>query len=149
MMKIKLGILILSLFLFLPGCSQEKSPSSFPLVTEITVHYENGPIHGQLHYTEDDKMQLILTYLRLLKPYGQPPENPETANGTLFQITLHHSDGGTTLYQQKADRYLKSGEKPWLCIPTPKAMELSLLLGYLEEDTPAESQDIVTQIYQG
>ncbi|MBQ3146731.1 MAG: hypothetical protein IJB91_03270 [Oscillospiraceae bacterium] len=149
MMKRKLGILILSLFLFLPGCSREKRPSSFPLVTEITVHYENGPIQGQLHYTEDEKMQLILTYLRLLKPYGQPPEDPETADGTLFEISLHYADGGSSVYQQKADRYLKSGEKPWLCIPSQKAMELSTLLGYLEEDVPITPQDIVSQITTG
>ena len=145
-MKTKIGILILSVFLLLSGCSRKESQTSFPLVTEITVHYENGPIHGQLHYSEDDKMQLILTYLRLLNPYGQPPEDPETTDGTLFQITLTHADGGVTTYQQKADRYLKSGEEPWLCIPSQKAVELSLLLGYLEDDATATSLNIVSQL---
>ncbi|MBO5891269.1 MAG: hypothetical protein J6Q30_00945 [Oscillospiraceae bacterium] len=149
MMKIRIGIFILSILLLLSGCAGKDSPSSFPLVTEITVHYENGPVHGQLSYTEDEKMQLILTYLRLLKPYGQPPENPETADGPLFEILLHYSDGGSNIYQQKADRYLKSGEEPWLCIPTQKAMELSVLLGYLEEDIPITPQDIVSQITSG
>ncbi|MBQ3542855.1 MAG: hypothetical protein IJA45_07015 [Oscillospiraceae bacterium] len=148
-MKTKIGILILSVFLLLSGCSRKESQTSFPLVTEITVHYENGPIHGQLHYSEDDKMQLILTYLRLLNPYGQPPEDPETTDGTLFQITLTHADGGVTTYQQKADRYLKSGEEPWLCIPSQKAVELSLLLGYLEDDATATSLNIVSQFQPG
>jgi len=139
-MKIKFGLLILSFFLLLSGCTREDPPSSFPLVTEITVHYENGPIHGELRYTEDEKMQQILTYLRLLNPYGQPQEDPETAEGTLFQIILTHSGGGSTVYQQKADRYLKTGQDPWLCIPPQKALELSLLLGYLESDS---SQNIV------
>ena len=138
-MKTKIGIFILSVLLLLSGCNRKESQSSFPLVTEITVHYENGPIHGQLHYTEDDKMQLILTYLRLLKPYGQPPEDPETADGTLFQIVLTHADGSHTTYQQKGDQYLKNGQSPWLCIPPQKAVELSLLLGYLEEDVAAIS----------
>ena len=149
MMKVKLGIFILSIFLFLPGCARKQTPASFPLVTEITVQYENGPIHGQLRYNEDEKMQLILTYLRLLKPYGQPPEDPETTDGTLFQINLHYADGGSSVYQQKADRYLKSGEAPWLCISPQKAMELSTLLGYLEEDIPITPQDIVSQITSG
>jgi len=148
-MKTKIGILILSVFLLLSGCSRKESQTSFPLVTEITVHYENGPIHGQLHYSEDDKMQLILTYLRLLNPYGQPPEDPETTDGTLFQITLTHADGGVTTYQQKADRYLKSGEEPWLCIPSQKAVELSLLLGYLEDDATATSLNIVSHFQPG
>lgn len=139
-MKIKFGLLILSFFLLLSGCTREDPPSSFPLVTEITVHYENGPIHGELRYTEDEKMQQILTYLRLLNPYGQPQEDPETAEGTLFQIILTHSGGGSSVYQQKADRYLKTGQEPWLCIPPQKALELSLLLGYLESDS---SQNIV------
>ena len=148
-MKTKIGILILSVFLLLSGCSRKESQTSFPLVTEITVHYENGPIHGQLHYSEDDKMQPILTDLRLLNPYGQPPEDPETTDGTLFQITLTHADGGVTTYQQKADRYLKSGEEPWLCIPSQKAVELSLLLGYLEDDATATSLNIVSQFQPG
>ena len=121
----KIGIWILSLRFFLSGCAREESASSFPLVTEITIHYENGSIQGQLHYTDDEKMQLILTYLRLLKPYGQPPEDPATADGPLIQIHLHHSDGGITLYQQKADRYFKTDQTPWLCIPSQKAQELS------------------------
>ena len=134
-MKMKIIILLLSLCL-LTGCTPKSSQASFPLITKITVHYENQSIRGALHYTEDHKMQKILSYLRLLKPYGQPAENPDTVQGTLFQIILTHSGGDTTVYQQKADRYLKSGEDPWLCISPQKALELSLLLGYLEEDSP-------------
>ena len=148
-MKTKIGILILSVFLLFSGCSGKESQTAFPLVTEITVHYENGPIHGQLHYTEDEKMRLILTYLRLLNPYGQPPENPEAADGTLFEIVLTHADGSHTTYQQKADQYLKTGQSPWLCIPPQKAVELSLLLGYLEEDNPGTPPSIVSQFLPG
>lgn len=147
-MKTKIGILLLSVLLLLSGCSG-KQQGSFPLVTEITVHYENGPIHGQLHYNEDDKMQLILTYLRLLNPYGQPSEDPETADGPLFEIILTHSDGSHTTYQQKSDQYLKTGQSPWLCIPPQKAVELSLLLGYLEEDDPETLPSIVSQFFPG
>ena len=143
-MAIKIGTWILSFFFLLSGCTREESAASFPLVTEISVHYENGTIQGQLSYNDDEKMQLILTYLRLLKPYGQPPEDPETAEGTLFEISLHYADGGSTVYRQKADRYLKSGEEPWLCIPPQKATELSVLLGYLEEDAPEIFQDIIS-----
>ena len=143
-MAIKIGTWILSFFFLLSGCAQKEAASSFPLVTEISVHYENGPVQGQLSYTDDEKMQLILTYLRLLRPYGQPTEDPETAEGTLFEISLHYADGGTSVYRQKADRYLKSGEKPWLCISPQKATELSLLLGYLEEDISEISQDIIS-----
>ena len=140
-MAIKIGTWILSFFFLLSGCTRKQTPASFPLVTEITVQYENGPIQGQLSYTDDEKMQLILTYLRLLKPYGQPTEDPESAEGTLFEISLHYADGGSAVYRQKADRYLKSGEEPWLCIPPQKATELSVLLGYLEEDP---LQDIIS-----
>lgn len=143
-MRIKTAIIILSFFLLLSGCSRQEPPSSFPLVTEITVRYENGPIHGQLHYTEDDKMQLILTYLRLLNPYGQPPEDPETADGPLFEILLHYTGGKSAIYRQKADRYLQTEESPWLCIPPEKAQELSVLLGYLQQDIPKPTHDIVS-----
>ena len=139
-MKTKIGILILSFIFLLSGCARKENQSSFPLVTGITVRYENGAIHGELQYNEDDKMQLILTYLRLLKPYGQPPEDPENTEGTLFEIILTHADGGITTYQQKADKYLKTEEHSWLCIPPQKAMELSVLLGYSEEDVAAASE---------
>ena len=143
-MAIKIGTWILSFFFLLSGCTRKEVTSSFPLVTEISVHYENDTVQGQLSYTDDEKMQMILTYLRLLKPYGQPTEDPETAEGTLFEISLHYADGGFTVYRQKADRYLKSGEEPWLCISPQKATELSLLLGYLEEDIPKASQSIIS-----
>ena len=148
-MKTKIGVFILSVTLLLSGCSRKESQASFPLVTGITVRYENGPIHGELFYNEDDKMQLILTYLRLLKPYGEPPEDPENAEGTLFEIVLTHADGGLTTYQQKADKYLKTQEEPWLCIPSQKAMELSVLLGYLEEDVTAASKVLYHKSTEG
>ena len=148
-MVIKIGTWILSFFFLLSGCTREENVSAFPLVTEISVHYENGTVEGQLSYTDDEKMQMILTYLRLLKPYGHPPEDPEAAEGPLIEISLHYANGGSTVYRQKADRYLQTGKNPWLCIPPQKAMELSLLLGYLEEDIPETSQDIVSQITSG
>ena len=145
-MKIKMLTVTLCV-LMLCGCRAHPSgdtQQALRLVTGITVHYENGPIRGSLQYEEDQKMQLILDYLRLINPYGQPAEDPETAGGTSFQIVLTYSDGSTKHYRQKADRYLKTDQGPWLCIPPQKALELSLLLGYLETDMPANTQNIVS-----
>ena len=78
----------------------------------------------------------LLLYIaqQLIRPYGTPPEDPETVDGSLFRITLSHSDGSTKIYEQKADRYLKAHGKNWQCISSQKALELSILLGQLESD---------------
>lgn len=145
-MKRKLLMIFLCM-LVLSGCRARPgshAQQALRVVTGITVHYENGAIRGTLQYAEDEKMQLILNYLRLIRPYGEPEEDPEAVDGTLFQIILTHPDGSTKQYRQKADRYLQTDQGPWLCIPSQKAMELSLLLGYLETDTPVNTQNIVS-----
>ena len=137
-MKEKILILTVSLLLLLSGCtaapSEDQQKPLYKIVTQITVDYENGPIQATLYYTEDEKMRHILNYLRLIRPYGTPPEDPETVDGSLFRITLSHSDGSTKIYEQKADRYLKAHGKNWQCISSQKALELSILLGQLESD---------------
>ena len=139
--KNKIYALILSLFLFfilpLGGCSRHSSgDSASPLrvVTKIDISYENGPIHCRRHYHDSDKMTQVLNYLRLIDPYGTPPEDPDAATGSLFQIKLTYSDGSTKVYLQKADRYMRIDNGPWKTINPAKAEELSLLLGQLDSD---------------
>lgn len=146
-MKEKILILTMSLLLLLSGCTaappENQHRPLYRAVTQITVDYENGPIQATLNYTEDEKMRLILNYLRLIRPYGTPPEDPEAVDGSLFRITLTHSDGSTKVYEQKADRYLKAHGKNWQCISSQKAMELSILLGQLESDGIREAANIM------
>ncbi len=120
------------------GCSYHSLPQEVPLcrvVTAVTVTYENGPIQTQRHYTSADKMQRILNYLRLLRPYGKPEEDPESVQGSDFHILLSYSDGCQQSYRQKSDRFLQDIDGQWKKIDPRKAEELSQILGQMESDS--------------
>ena len=137
MLKKCLLLTLAVLFLGLTtGCNRISSSDPTPLriVTAVTVIYENGPINTQRHYTTDSKMQQILDYLRLIKPYGAPEEDPETAVGSNFYIVLSYSDGFQKYYRQKGDRFLQDTDGRWKKIDPAKAEELSRIVGQLESD---------------
>ena len=120
------------------GCSHRPSPapsgSGFRVVTGVTVTYQNGPIHAQRLYTNEGKMQQILNYLRLIDPYGAPEENPETAAGSDFRITISYSDGNQKTYRQKSDRFMLEEGGQWKKIDPSKAAELGRILGQMDSD---------------
>ncbi len=138
-MKVKLTAFFLCLLFLLPlgGCSRHStgdSPSPLRVVTKIDIAFENGPIHCRRHYYENEKMSQILGYLRRIDTYGAAHEDPQSSDGSLFQITLSYSDGSTRIYEQKSDRFLRMDHGPWKNIDPSKAEELSLLLGKLDSD---------------
>ena len=138
-MKKLLILLLLAALILFPGCrKREPAPSGsvlYPIVTGITVQYQNEGIFATRKYFTDEKMQHILNYLRWIDPYGDPEEDPEKAEGSLFSIALTYSDGSRVTYQQKSDRYMRSGNGPWKCIQPDKALELSRLLGTVPSDS--------------
>ena len=138
-MKKILITLLLAALIMLPACKRkEPLPSNsvlYPIVTGITVQYHNDGIFATRKYFTDEKMQHVLNYLRWIDPYGDPEEDPETAEGSLFSIALTYSDGNRVIYHQKSDRYMRSGDGPWKCIKPDKAMELGRLLGSIPSDT--------------
>ena len=124
--------------LLLCGCSRLDPVSpSLPVcrvVTGIDISYENGPIRVRRSYTASEKMQQVLNYLRIIDPYGPPEEDPETATGSSFRITLSYSDGCEKVYLQKADRFMKTDGGEWKRIDPKRARELSRILGQTESD---------------
>ena len=137
-MKRKILLLILGLALLLSGCSKW-TPSAVdkPLcrvVTGVSVTYENGTIHAQRQYTDADKMQAVLNYLRLIDPYGTPQEDPEQVDGSIFHITLSYSDGCQKTYLQKADRFMRVDGGKWQRINPELAAQLSEIVGQMTSD---------------
>ena len=135
--KMILAVLCIPVFL-LSGCSRlfhyDPSDPNCRVVTGIEVHFENGPIKLHRLYTASEKMQQILNYFRLIDPYGAPDEDPETAEGSSFRITLSYSDGCEKTYLQKSDRFLMTDGQPWRKIDPKRAQELSQIIGTLESD---------------
>ena len=134
MLIIALSVLMLSVDL--TGCrrTQNTEPTALRVVTEITVTYDYGAIHASRNYTHQEKMRYILNYLRQIDPYGDPAENPETADGSDYRITCHYSDGSQKCYRQKGDRYFQGTDGIWRSIDPKRAIYLGFILGKMKSD---------------
>lgn len=129
----KTGIFLLFLGTLLTGCtSQPEAP--LPLVTRVQIsgQLQDAPFSSQ--YTDPDKMETILRYLRGLKTGGAPDTDPERIMGSHYRICIYRSDGTCHIYRQQADRYLSVDSRPWKKIPPKKALRLAGLLKTLPPD---------------
>ena len=124
--------------LLLGGCGCQapvgQNATALRVVTEVSVYYQNGPLFAQRHYRNEEKMRQVLNYLRTVDAYGTPEEDPETAEGSEFQIYLYYSDGTRKRYRQKSDRFWQVEEGAWRMIDPKKAAELSRILSTTESD---------------
>lgn len=132
----KMMILLLLLLPLLYGCSNidQQMPGRPKVVTKVTADYVSGSITLRREYTDSEKMQAVLTYLRCLRPFGTVESDPETAEGSQVRITLLFSDDTTKTYDQRADQYLRVDQGSWQNIPPEQGRELALLLGLMESD---------------
>ena len=103
---------LLSVFicLLLAGCTVPPTEKS-RIVTQIRIE-ANSPDLCRA-YTDPQKMETILYYLRSLKRGRAASTNPERFAGTNFHIELHYSDGSNRHVFQRADRFLSEEFQPW------------------------------------
>lgn len=118
------------------GCHKQVDMQQCRVVTGVSVTYLNGPIQCQRQYTNADKMQQILNYLRTANPYGVPAEDPEAAEGSDFYIVLSYSDGCQKYYRQKANRFLRDTDGIWKKLDPSRAEKLGQIIGQMESDAP-------------
>lgn len=133
----KLIAVFLLAALLCSGCGYHApvaTPETHRVVTGIDITYHYGSILSQLHYTDSQKMSVILHYLRFIDPYGTPQERPEDVSGSDFYIMLTFSDSTQKWYRQHADRYMQVDGGSWKCIDPKKALELSRILCQMESD---------------
>ena len=133
----KLTILFLLAALLCTGCGYHApvaTPQPHRVVTGIDITYHNGTILSRLHFRDNQKMSVILHYLRFIDPYGTPQEIPEEVSGSDFYIVLTFNDDTTKWYRQHADRYLQESGGSWKCIDPKKALELSRILCQMKSD---------------
>ena len=136
MKKAKFWVLLLLTAVIFSGCVYAANTEKplLRVVTKIHVSYENGPIRTQQTFTQEEKIDKILNYLRGIRPYGKPEQDPETVQGSLYRIILYHSDGYQKHYLQKSDRFMKIEDGKWEKIDSGKAKALGNLLGRMESD---------------
>jgi hypothetical protein len=111
---------------------QNRAQTLYRVVTGVQVHYERPGNSIDRVYTKPASMQSILTYLRILRPFG--PVNPETAEGASCRITLQYSKGPDSVYLQQGQQYLQKDGGDWERIDTNRASLLYPLLLLLPSD---------------
>ena len=133
----KIGVLVISIFLLMStGCTfySDDQTKPYRVVTQIDVMYQKKSIVSEGSFTDPEKMQAILYYLRKISPYGTPMDDPEQVQGSDFYITLHYSDNTRKVYQQRDDRFMRIDNGPWKRIDPQRALMLSRILGTMDSD---------------
>lgn len=122
--------IVVILLLLLTGCA-EPVPPGYRVVERITVTVSHNAQVREYQYTQPEKMQSILHYLRRMKTYAPVPIAPETFRGDAFRIVLHRSDGTEAVYHQIADGYLQKDGSVWEKVDARHASSLLRLLELL------------------
>ncbi len=134
---IKLLILFCFSAIIMSGCSANHAQTQ-PLtrvVTQVDISCRKENMLIQRHYTDSQKMEYVLLYLRLLKPFGKPDTDPDALEKDIYEITVSLSDGSRRIYRQKAHKYFSWDSRPWQMINPAQASGLYALMEHLPSDT--------------
>lgn len=126
----QIGIFIL-LAVLLTGCSKKEAPVT-RVVTGVQVEYDG---HGETitrAYSKPSSVQSVLTYLRILRPFG--PTVPKGEFDSTCRITLHYSHGPDSVYLQQGNKYICRDGGEWQNIDNARANLLYPLLLLLPSD---------------
>lgn len=123
---------IFILVILLGGCARTEKPSAYRVVTGVEVEYRQQNSTIRRTYHKPGSMQSILTYLRILQPFG--PVNPEGEQDSSCQITLHYSHGPDSIYIQQG-QYLQKDGGDWEAVDSARASLLYPLLLLLPSDS--------------
>ncbi len=126
----KIGIFIL-LAMLLAGCKKQTEPIT-RVVVGAQVEYKGNGETILRNYTKQSSVQSLLTYLRILRPFG--PTVPEGDFDSVCRITLQYSDGGSSAYFQQGDQYLQRDGGTWQFVDRTKAGLLYPMLLLLPSD---------------
>ncbi len=103
---------VLLLGSFLCGC--EKGNVYLPkTVTQVDIAGTHHNRTIQRHYTQPQKMETVLNYLRLLDYKGTTTLDPLWLPGDDWSITLGFSTGESKQYRIRADRFLCRPSGVW------------------------------------
>lgn len=118
--------------LLLGGCAGKGRETVYRVVTGVQVLYKGNGNTISRTYTREKSMQSILTYLRILDPFG--PVIPQESADTTCQITVQYSQGPDSVYVQKGLGFLRQDDGEWRKINSARASLLYPLLLLLPSD---------------
>ena len=124
--------IFLLIALLLGGCANKKQATGYRVVTGVQVEYNRGEDTIRRVYTKSSSIQSVLTYLRILKPFG--PVNPQGTPDRSCRITLQYSQGPDCVYLQQGQNYLQKDGGDWEHIDSVRAGLLYPLLLLLPSD---------------
>ena len=131
--KIILSVLFTTVIL--SGCTRNHAVNSHCLIAtkiDIVAQHEKALIHR--HYTDPEKMESVLLYLRLLKPIGKPQISSDEITDDIFLITVHLSNGEKRYYRQAEHRYFTENDFPWFTVDPGQAAKLYTLMRHYPSD---------------
>lgn len=133
--KFLIPVFLCFFLVFLPGCSK-KAAQAKPLCRVVTAAEIIGQEKGvQIHrkYTDTQKIQWVLLYLRTIEPDIRPtvpPENPASR----YEICLTFSSGERKIFRQAAHRFFCAQPRSWHAIDPAQAAGLYALLRQVPGD---------------
>ena len=132
----KLLVFVVFSMIILSGCKKNDTPAvtGYRVVTQVDITCRHKRTLVTRHYTDSEKMESVLLYLRLLKPTGKPQTDPDKLDREIFEITVNFSDGTKKQYKQKAHRYIARENRPWEAIDPAQAYGLYALMQYYPSD---------------
>ena len=130
-----LYLAVLSLFVF-SGCSQNEQAEPIPdrIVTGIDIYCQKPTCTVTRHYTQPEKIEAVLTYLRLLRPIGPVTPTEEARQGDLYEIVVHLNNGSHRIHRQQADSFAITRRPFWGAIDKQLGNKLPFLMALLPSD---------------
>ena len=127
--------LLLTAALCLGGCvPRQDAGIRGQLVTQMVITEETSQKFTRRFYNTNEKMQLILLYIRSLGPKFTPEENPEALQGQTICIHMQCADGTQKIYRQKDQAYFQEGTGPWRRIDPERGSQLWRILIHTPSD---------------
>lgn len=115
---------VMFVFLCLAGCGK-KEMGGVRVVSAVDVICDRGYQIQRRHFTQPEKMEMVLDYLRLQPDLGPVEKDPEKYAGQRIRIDVTLSDGTHRVYYQQGDRFLSRQLHPWQHIDPVRAAEFS------------------------
>ena len=126
----RIGIFVL-LAVLLVGCKKQAEPVT-RVVTGVQVEYNRNGETISRTYTKASSVQSVLTYLRILRPFG--PTIPEGEFDSTCRIILQYSHGPDSVYVQQGNAYLRKDGGDWQNIDDSRGSLIYPLLLLLPSD---------------
>ena len=122
------------LCLMLCGCTGPEMPNENRFVTQVHVQLHRDGETVDWTFSQPQKMEVVLYYLRSLDQKSPALADPERFSGDRYRIDLFYTDGTGRRIYQRADRFLSEGLGPWQVVEQKKAELLYPLLKTLVSD---------------